>query len=225
MTGIKKALNLYAGICGNRKKWEGVHVTNVERNEELANLIKVLHPEDETIVADAHKFLLEHHSAFDFIWSSPPCQSNSSMMKFTKHKLNKYPDLRLYEEIIFLRNFYKGRFVVENVEPYYEPLIQPSVKIGRHLLWSNFKINSIHVEKPEGVFMKLQTTKQKKIMMDWLGIHFEKNIYYEGNHCPVQVLRNAVHPKIGKHVFDCALKDIAKEALINAVNQLNLFEK
>ncbi len=44
-------------------------------------------------------------------------------------------------------------------------------------------------------------------MMEWLGIHYEGNIYYEGNHDPVQVLRNAVHPKVGKHIFDHMVDD------------------
>jgi DNA (cytosine-5)-methyltransferase 1 len=39
-------------------------------------------------------------------------------------------------------------------------------------------------------------------MMDWLGIHYEENIYYEGNHCPVQILRNCVHPELGLHIIN-----------------------
>ena len=32
--------------------------------------------------------------------------------------------------------------------------------------------------------------------------YYEKNIYYEGNHCPTQILRNCVHPEVGLHVFN-----------------------
>jgi len=49
--------------------------------------------------------------------------------------------MSLYQEIIFLQNFYKGKFCVENVVSYYEPLIKP-VKIGRHFLWSNFNLTT-----------------------------------------------------------------------------------
>lgn len=45
-------------------------------------------------------------------------------------------------------------------------------------------------------------------MQDWLGIHFDENIYYEGNHCPTQVLRNAVHPEVGKIIYEAAMGKI-----------------
>jgi DNA (cytosine-5)-methyltransferase 1 len=51
-------------------------------------------------------------------------------------KLARFPDMKLYEEIIFLQNYFKGRWVVENVISYYEPLIQPQL-IQRHYIWSN----------------------------------------------------------------------------------------
>lgn len=38
--------------------------------------------------------------------------------------------------------------------------------------------------------------------MDWLGIHFDENIYYGKNHCPVQILRNCVHPLIGASILN-----------------------
>jgi DNA (cytosine-5)-methyltransferase 1 len=47
-----------------------------------------------------------------------------------------YPDMKLYEEILFLHNYFNGKFVVENVIPYYEPLI-PAKKRHRHLYWTN----------------------------------------------------------------------------------------
>jgi len=36
------------------------------------------------------------------------------------------------------------------------------------------------------------------------GIHYEGNLYYGNNNCPGQILRNAVNPKIGLHVFSHA---------------------
>lgn len=207
-----KILNLYAGIGGNRKLWpDDVQVTAVEWHRSIAEVYKQQYPGDKVEVDDAHEFLLHFFDQFDFIWSSPPCQSHSKMVKFTRHKVVKYPDMRLYEEILFLQNFFKGKWVVENVVPYYEPLIKPTAKIGRHLFWSNFKITPFELKTPKN-FTKLATVAGKKVMMDWLGIHFDKNIYYDGNHCPVQVLRNAVHPLIGQHVMNCAL---GKEAEIN----------
>lgn len=200
-----KVLNLYAGIGGNRQKWEGVEVTAVEKTEAIAEVYQSLYPMDKVVVGDAHEYLLKHHAKFDFIWASPTCQTHSKMNKFTRHKKVRYIDANLYQEIILLQHFFKGKWVVENVVPYYEPLIKPTARIGRHLFWSNFPITPFEISSPKN-FTKLATIQGKKVMMDWLGIHFDKNIYYEGNHCPVQVLRNAVHPLMGAHVFNCAFE-------------------
>lgn len=82
-----KVLNLYAGIGGNRKKWEGVQVTAVEKNEEIAEVYRKEFPDDKLIIGDAHQYLLDHYEEFDVTWSSPPCQGETRMMKFTRHKL------------------------------------------------------------------------------------------------------------------------------------------
>lgn len=196
-----KYLNLYGGVGGNRKKIDGVEVTMVEKNTEIAEVYQRLNPADKVIIADAHQFLLDHYEEFDFIWSSPPCQYDSRMMKFTRHKLKRYPRLVMYQEIIFLTHFFKGKWVVENVVPYYEPLIKPTAKCGRHLFWSNFPIEPLEIKQPQNT-INLASVAGKKVMMDWLGIYYDKNIYYEGNHCPAQVLRNCVHPDLGLHVFN-----------------------
>ena len=195
----RKVLDLYAGLGGNRKDWENCQVTAVESNPEIAAVYQELHPQDLVIVGDAHQYLLDHHEGFDFVWSSPPCQSHSRMMKATRHKLNRYPDMKLYEEILFLKHFFKGNWVVENVKPYYEPLIKP-VQVGRHCFWTNFEFEAEDVKRPKG-FINKSNLEGKKELMEWLGIHFEKNIYYDGNHCPAQILRNCVHPKLGAQIY------------------------
>ena len=52
-------------------------------------------------------------------------------------------------------------------------------------------------------FITAGTVAETEKLKEWLGIKYEGNIYYKGNHCPGQVLRNCVHPDFGKHVFDC----------------------
>lgn len=103
-----RVLNLYAGIGGNRKHWENVEVTAIEYNEEIANVYKQLHPNDSVIVTDAHDYLAKHWREFDFIWSSPPCQSHSKV-RMMASKGGSYdavmPDMRLWAEIIFLPNY------------------------------------------------------------------------------------------------------------------------
>lgn len=196
-----KVLNLYAGLGGNRKYWKWCDVTAVEYNEEIAKIYKQQHKTDEVIIGDAHEYLLNHYNEFDFIWSSPPCQTHSKMNKATRHKARRYPDMKLYEEIIFLKNFFKGKWIVENVIPYYEPLISPTKTIGRHVFWSNFEFNAEDVKRPKG-FINMANTKGKESLQDWLGIHYEGNVYYGGNHCPAQVLRNCVHPDIGLSIYE-----------------------
>ena len=44
-------------------------------------------------------------------------------------------------------------------------------------------------------------TKLSDENKDWLGIHYEGNLYYKGNHCPGQVLRNCVHPDLGLQIL------------------------
>ena len=209
-----KALNLYSCLGGNRYKWDEVadqanvelQVTAVELDPELARLYQERFPNDIVIVADAHQYLLDHYKEFDFIWSSPPCPTHSRMMKATKHDLAAFPDMKLYEEIIFLRHFFKGKWVVENVKSYYEPLIHPYTST-RHYYWSNFTITPAY-GIPEINDMSRATREQ---MADYLGFNYPgPNIYLKGNHDPAQVLRNCIHPIEGSHILNLALGIIRK---------------
>lgn len=179
-------------------------MTAVELDERIAKVYQAQHPNDKVIVGDAHQFLLENFAAFDFIWSSPPCQTHSRMNKGTRHKTRRYFDATLWQEIIFLQNFSESLWLVENVVPYYSPLVEPIHQIGRHLFWSNFPIVAEEIPQPSN-FINRADLAGKKALMEWLGIHFEENIYYGTNHCPAQILRNCVHPKLGEQIFQSAL--------------------
>lgn len=206
-----KILNLYAGIGGNRKLWDDIHqVTAIELEEDIANVYKQNFPNDTVIITDAHEYLLNNYQDYDFIWSSPPCQTHSKMAKATRHELNRYSDMSLYQEILLLRHFFKGKWVVENVKPYYAPLILPTKEVGRHLFWSNFRIGTFKIENIKG-FITNGTVAETEKMKHWLGINYDGNIYYKGNHCPGQVLRNCVHPKTGQYILDCAMDIIRKQ--------------
>jgi len=196
-----KILNLYAGIGGNRKLWEGHDITAIEYDPKIAAVYQKLYPNDEVIVCDAHQYLLDNFQEFDFIWSSPPCPSHSRMIRSGKNRKPRYPDMRLYEEIIHLQHNFKGHWIVENVKPYYTPLIEAS-EVGRHLFWSNFDIGNIDVPSQPKDFINQTNLAGKYALMDWLDIHFEEKLYIGKNHCPAQVLRNCVHPLVGKQILD-----------------------
>lgn len=205
----KKLLNLYAGLGGNIEllSEDEFEITNVELNTKIAQVLQERKPNQKVIIADAHQYLLENYQDYDIVWSSLPCQKHSKMNRATRHNMIRYVDGSLFEEIIFLQTHFKGKWIVENVVPYYQPYGNPT-KLGRHLFWSNFDIpQMIDLPKSPKGMMNLATVGQKQIMMDWLGIHYDKNIYYDGNHCPVQILRNCVHPLLGKHVIDQINKD------------------
>lgn len=205
-----KVLNLYAGLGGNRKLWSGVDVTAVELDPRIARVYERLYPNDTVVVGDAHQYLLEHSDRFDFIWSSPPCQTHSKMAKATRHKhLRRYPDMSLYQEILHLQHFFTGKWVVENVVPYYAPLV-PGKRLGRHMYWSNFDVGSYEEPMPKD-FINLANVAGKKKLMGWLGIHYEENIYYGNNHCPAQILRNCVHPNEGLSILRQAYPGIGME--------------
>lgn len=192
-----KVLNLYAGIGGNRKHWNA-QVTAVEFQQDIAEAYQSLYPDDTVIVGDAHQYLLDHYQEFGFIWSSPPCPSHSRMIRSGRNRKPRYPDMKLYEEIIFLEHNFEGKWVVENVVPYYSPLI-PAHQVGRHMFWSNFSIGHFEPPKAKGMF-----DMNKQQLSEWLGIYIEKSICCGDNHDPRQIYRNCVHPDIGRQIFDYA---------------------
>ena len=217
-----KILNLYACLGGNRYKWDevanNIEVTAIEFDEELARMYKERFPNDIVIVADAHQYLLDHYKEFDFIWSSPPCPShsrarywNSSNYETTTEAI--YPDMKLYEEILFLQHYFKtGKFVVENVIPYYEPLII-SKKRGRHLYWTNFNLPTDLNDR------RVQIGAGKNELNKLCEFHKIDVSDYNGKQSLIKIARNLVDYEAGKTILEVAL-NIFKS---NNINQKSLF--
>mgnify|MGYP003673661002 FL=1 len=194
-----KILNLYAGIGGNRTLWGSEHdITAIEINSEIAGIYRSKFPNDKVIVTDAHYYLLEHYKEFDFIWSSPPCPSHSKLCYSQNTK--QYTDVTLYQQIILLKSWFKGKYVIENVIPYYDYLVEPSFIIGRHPFWSNFNVTPLEVKN---IDVARSTTKE---MSEYLGIPIPR--YKAGI-----TLRNSVEPKTGLHILNSALGIIAENDL------------
>ncbi len=205
----KKILNLYPGIGGNRKLWDEVmdiEVTAIEWDEKRVKIYQDFFPNDDVIVKDAHEYLKEHYKKFDFIWSSPPCPTHSRMNFLNdvqEGKKVKYPDMKLWQEIIFLDNWFKGKYCVENVKIYYQPLID-CYESGNHYFWSNFHIgnidtgnNKIDIRNNYEDFLEEKTG-------------FDLDDYEISKKEKRKILNNCVHPKLGKHVLECAFEKVKK---------------
>lgn len=205
-----KVLNLYACLGGNRYKWTDCDVTAVELDSELARLYQERFPNDKVIVADAHQYLLDHYKEFDFIWSSPPCPSHSRVKFSQKNRGNTkpyYSEMSLYQEILFLDNFFDGKYCVENVIPYYEPLI-PAKKRGRHLYWTNFKLPKILSERDKisGLIKKDDREAIEKLCK----FHDYDFFQYKGEQRRSKVARNLVDYEAGLTIFNTARGIIEK---------------
>ena len=192
-----KICNAFSGIGGNRKYWEGHKITAVEIDKKIAAEYKKNFPKDKIIVNDSFRYIEKNYSEFDFIWASPPCTTHSRTNYGLKRK--KMPDLSLYSLIIFLKKFFKGFWVVENVVPYYDYLIAPNILIGRHAFWSNFHIKKIKTKSIDIPNCSMQTMK-KEYGFDSYDIQAP---YIKKR----QILRNCIPPEIGDHILSCVSKN------------------
>ena len=210
-----RILNLYACLGGNRYKWnevkEDIEVTAIELDSELAKLYQERFPNDKVIVADAHQYLLDHYKEFDFIWTSPPCPTHSRARYWgfgANGKKPIYPDMKLYEEIIFLQYHFKGKYVVENVKPYYEYMFNP-VERDRHLYWTNFRLpNTLNGRKKGFGDSKNGNTETFESWSKFHDYNFNK---YKGEQLILKIARNLVDYEAGKTILETALGIIKRQ--------------
>lgn len=214
-----KILNLYACLGGNRAKWnevkKDIEVTAVELDPELAKLYQERFPNDKVIIADAHQYLLDHYKEFDFIWTSPPCPTHSRARYWAIGANGKspiYPDMKLYEEIIFLDNHFKGKYCVENVLPYYEPLVHAK-KRGRHLYWTNFNLPSNIGERK--IFKNMIERADIKELSEFHDYDFKK---YKGSQRLNKIARNLVDYEVGKTILETVIG-------IENIMQISIFDE
>jgi DNA (cytosine-5)-methyltransferase 1 len=208
-----KILNLYSGIGGNRKLWGDEHdITAVEIDPKIAKIYQDFFPNDKVIVADAHQYLLEHFKEFDFIWSSPPCPTHSQIRYNIGFKADRiydkvkavYPDMALYQEVILLMYWFKGKYAIENTVPYYEPLIKGQ-KVGGHLFWANFVIHPFDIGSRGHRDGTVETLQQRKDLdISPYDIRDKRKI-----------LRNCVEPELGLHILQESQRDIQPQLFRN----------
>ncbi|SFV71495.1 hypothetical protein MNB_SV-13-398 [hydrothermal vent metagenome] len=215
-----KVLILYAGIGGNRKELgENYNITAVELDKNIAAVYADFYPNDTVIIGDAMEYLLENFKKFDIIWLSPECPTHSDIRRVGVHGgLHKpvYPNMDLYQIIIFLTHFYQGKWIVENVKPYYEYLIKPTAILGRHPFWTNFDIPVVDFNDDRN---------HNKIyggsVVYGVNLKDYKNIGDKR-----KMLRNMVDPRIGKYLIELATNAIRGETKkISKPYTPNLFEQ
>ena len=125
----------------------------------------------------------------------------------------KYPDMKLYQEIIFLNTFFEGKYVVENVIPFYEPLIQAK-KRGRHLYWTNFNLpNKLSDRKNPDLSRTKNTVKALCKFHDY---DFFK---YKGKQETKKISRNLVDYEAGRTIFETFLGITKQEN----IKQMHMF--
>jgi len=107
--------------------------------------------------------------------------------------------MKLYEEIIFLKHWFKGKFVVENVKSYYDPLIKP-FESNNHYFWSNFIIPNFPKDcrgiRSEGIEYK---QKRNGFNLE----NFELPTSFKE-----KILNNCVKPEVGLDIFNSAFRNV-----------------
>jgi DNA (cytosine-5)-methyltransferase 1 len=210
-----RILNAYCGIGGNRKYWDKEHtgqdveVVAVERHPQIAKIYSDFFPQDRVIIGDAHSYLLEHFAEYDFIWSSPPCPTHSKIRRYSAPMQRGqikpvYPDMKLYEEILLLMHYFEGKYCVENVVAFYEPLIPPQ-ELQRHYFWSNF-----HITQKEFPTEKTCSVKDRERLSALFGFNLDKYTGLDGVDKRT-LLRNCVLPELGLHILNESKRNIQPE--------------
>ena len=210
-----KILNLFAGIGGNRTLWGTQHqITAIENNEKIAEIYNKRFPTDEVIVDDAYEYFINNYENYDILWASPPCISHSrnnyglnGYVYKNKRRKIQLPDLRLYSLILFCKHMFKGKYLIENVIPYYEPLIKPDFIRGRHMYWTNVDI--IFKQRTKEYIGSFGTYEKKEIIEEYaakrkisLSIFDGFNL---GKYKQNQIIRDMILPEEGKYLLDCLI--------------------
>ncbi|GAG76080.1 unnamed protein product [marine sediment metagenome] len=109
--------------------------------------------------------------------------------------------MKLYQEIIFLDNFFKGQYCVENVISYYDPLIKP-IEHDRHYFWTNFKIGFKRQQNGQNILRgSTENAIINKGLQDFTIENVNKRL----------VVNNAIHPETGLYILNCARGIITKQ--------------
>ena len=117
------------------------------------------------------------------------------------------PDMSLYSIIIFLQHEedFKGKYVVENVIPYYEPLIKAD-KIGWHLFWSNVDLSDIELND-------LKATHDSSIK----DMEVAKGFDLDGVSIPGIDKRTLLRNAVDKEISDAIMLQVELEFILDSM--------
>ena len=123
--------------------------------------------------------------------------NNLNYIKEEQGQKPKYPDMRLYEEIILLKHWFKGKYCVENVISYYKPLYPPQ-QSSNHYFWANFHIS----------YWK----KTKRFIREHLcDMELPKELKELKIANKEQIINNMVLPELGLHILNESKKELYQE--------------
>ena len=111
-----------------------------------------------------------------------------------------------------MQNYFKGKFCVENVIPYYEPLIHAQ-KRGRHLYWTNFVLPGNLSER------KIQISTGNDEVERLCEFHDYDFRRYTGEQRIDKIARNLVDYEAGLTIFKTAFNIIEE----SKIKQVTLF--
>ena len=123
-----------------------------------------------------------------------------------------YPDMKLYQEILLLEHFFKGKYVVENVISFYEPLVVQK-KRDRHYYWTNFNLPSDLKGRKASNFIHSKVSD----LSEFHDYDFTK---YKGKQRMDKIARNLVDYEAGKTIFKTFLGIETKQN----INQKTIFD-
>jgi DNA (cytosine-5)-methyltransferase 1 len=207
-----KILNLYSGVGGNRLLWKDCEVTAIEKDKEIAEIYQDFFPEDKMIVSDVIEWLNNNHKefkTFDFVWSSPPCTTHTQLQMY-RHQTREVPDMSgIYGLLTFFKAmwFYNPemKYIIENVQPWYKPLIEPDVKLGRHFFWHNFLIKQKHFQKEfDKYYISHKSLSIEKLLehKEFPNFDLKETKGKDHNRKKRTIIRNLVHPRIAKYILE-----------------------
>jgi len=140
------------------------------------------------------------------------------MQKFNKGVMPIPKMNEIYGLKIWLDWNFQGKYVIENVQPYYKTPIEPTARIDRHVFWSNFKIRPRRFREKRKGHGSLENShimrdnKEKLITIAMLD-DVKEHVLCLTKRLGLQIIRNCVDPRIGEYI----LEELSENKLVQTI--------